>query len=205
MEKTRTPQTLKMFRIDFYQNILCDAVDYLGLLKIIPPGCTTVYWSPFFFFFRKSRHNNFFSPISKCYATVFTLEMFKLRQARTLSWTKYFFNSCWYNANFKYNDYSTRLWNNWNIYHRNYPQLHNLTRYILECRHGHFGKGCNLSCKRGYYGYLCSKPCECEVHLCDTETGCRTRQTEKTFPGKQTINQIWGLVAVSLLINHFEK
>ncbi|XP_065933895.1 uncharacterized protein [Magallana gigas] len=58
----------------------------------------------------------------------------------------------------------------------------NTTGKCLICRHGHFGKGCNLSCERGYYGYLCSKSCECEVHLCDTETGCRTRQTEKTFP-----------------------
>nr|XP_034339486.1 uncharacterized protein LOC105346987 [Crassostrea gigas] len=43
------------------------------------------------------------------------------------------------------------------------------------CMSGSIGWNCETPCKSGY---LCSTPCECEAHLCDIKTGCRSRQEQ---------------------------
>lgn len=46
------------------------------------------------------------------------------------------------------------------------------------CMNGSLGWNCEKHCTKGFYGYLCLTPCVCEAHLCDKETGCRSRNSE---------------------------
>lgn len=66
----------------------------------------------------------------------------------------------------------------------------------LICTHGRFGKNCLLSCKRGYYGHLCLKPCECEAHMCNEHTGCKSRQNETSHERDRN----WVVVSLSILV-----
>lgn len=50
---------------------------------------------------------------------------------------------------------------------------------------GSFGWNCETPCKSGLYGYLCSTPCECDAHLCDKQSGCKSPQIETS---KSTIS-----------------
>lgn len=70
------------------------------------------------------------------------------------------------------------------------------TGKCLSCTDGRFGKNCNLSCTRGYYGHLCSKPCECEAHMCNEHTGCKTRQNGTSHEK----DHIWVVVSLSILV-----
>ncbi|XP_065936733.1 uncharacterized protein [Magallana gigas] len=66
----------------------------------------------------------------------------------------------------------------------------------LICTHGRFGKNCHLPCKRGYYGHLCLNPCECEAHMCNEHTGCKSRQNETSHEKDQN----WVVVSLSILV-----
>ncbi|XP_052717423.1 uncharacterized protein LOC128189727 [Crassostrea angulata] len=71
------------------------------------------------------------------------------------------------------------------------------------CMNGSFGWNCETPCKSGLYGYLCLTPCECEAHLCDKQSGCKSPQIE-TIPLK-TLYTISSALSMSVSTESTDK